>query len=143
MKKIGLKPSSKIYLDQSKIEKAGRGVFASKKIKAGETIERCPIILLSEDDTAHIRRTELHNYYFMWGTDKTRHKSGICLGFGSIYNHSYAPNATYKKLIEEEVIDFVAIKDIAKGEEITVNYNYGNPDDKSKLWITSIPPAAK
>lgn len=118
-------------------------MFAAEEIKKGETIERCPIILLNEDDTAHIRGTELHNYYFMWGSDKARHKSGICLGFGSIYNHSYSPNATYNKRIEEKAIDFVAIKDIAKGEEITVNYNYGNPGDKSKLWISSIPPTTE
>ena len=39
------------------------------------------------------------------------------------------------------MIEFIAIKDIGLNEEITVNYNYGNPDDKAKLWITDIPPA--
>jgi SET domain-containing protein len=76
----------------------------------------------------------LRDYYFMWG----KITCAICLGFGSLYNHSYRPNATYKKLIKEQVIKFIAIEDIKRGKEITVNYNYGNPDDNSPLWIKSI-----
>lgn len=63
----------------------------------------------------------------------------IALGFGSIYSHSYEPNATYKKRFKNKTIDFIAIKDIKKGGEITVNYNYGNPEDKSALRIKGIP----
>jgi len=64
----------------------------------------------------------------------------ICFGFGSLYNHAYEANATYRKLIKEQVIEFVAIKAIKKGNEITVNYNYGSPDNKKPLWIESIEP---
>lgn len=138
---MNLTPSSKIYLSESKIKYAGRGVFASQKIKKDEVIEVCPIILITEKEVPYLRKTELHNYYFMWGDDKANHKAAICLGFGSLYNHSYFPNATYRKLKDEGFIEFVAIKDITKDEEITVNYNYGNPEDKSKLWIKSISPA--
>ena len=77
----------------------------------------------------------------MWENNKNNHKAAICLGFGSIYNHSYNPNATYKKQINDLFIDFIALNDIKKDQEITVNYNYGNPDDKTTLWIKSIPPA--
>ncbi len=135
-----LKPSAKIYLADSKISKAGRGVFAAVKIKAGEAIEVCPVIAMSKEDTAKAKETELKNYYFMWGEGRETEKAAVCLGFGSLFNHSYEPNATYKKRIAERLIDFVAIKDIQKGEEITVNYNYGDPDDKKTLWIKSIEP---
>jgi len=137
-----LLPSPKIYLAQSKIYNAGRGVFAKETIAKDEVIEQCPIILLNEKETETIRKTLLRNYYFMWGNDKNHHKAGICLGFGSLYNHSYKPNATYKKLYDQSIITFVAIKNITLDEEITVNYNYGNPDDKTTLWIETIPPAA-
>ena len=70
-------------------------------------------------------------------------KIAIGLGFGSLYNHSYNPNAIYKKRMRENLLDFVAIKNIKKGEEITVNYNYGRPKDESTLWIKSIKPASK
>lgn len=136
-----LDTSSKIYLAESAIANAGRGIFAKRTIKKNELIERCPIVLVREEEVPHLRNTELHNYYFMWGNDHHHHKAAICLGFGSLYNHSYSPNATYIKQIEDECIDFVALKTIKKDEEITVNYNHGNPDDKSALWIKSIPPA--
>ncbi len=130
-----------IYISESKIENAGMGVFASHDIKIGEIIEKCPIILLDEPDILEIRKTKLRNYYFMWGNDKRYHKGAICLGFGSIYNHSYSPNATYRKVFIEGKIEFIAIKNISSDDEITVNYNHGKPDDKTRLWIKEIPPA--
>lgn len=132
-------PSSKIRLGPSTLSGAGRGVFATAAIQAGELIESCPVIALKDvRDREKLRRTGLINYYFLWG-DK-RDRPAICLGFGSLYNHSYEPNAAYKKFIEQEQMDFFALKDIQAGEEITVNYN-GVPTDTKKLWIPSIPPA--
>ncbi|KKQ42182.1 MAG: hypothetical protein US60_C0022G0008 [Microgenomates group bacterium GW2011_GWC1_37_8] len=133
-----MKPSSKIYLSKSKIPKDGKGVFAAKSIKKGEVIEECPVLVLPKKDYPTVKKTILRNYYFMWG--KTT--SALCFGYGSFYNHSYQPNATYKKNTKERKIDFVAIKNIAKDKEITVNYNYGKPDEKSTLWIKDIKPAS-
>lgn len=141
MMRMRVEPSEKIYSAQSKIQNGGKGVFAKETIHKDEVIERCPIILLQEDATHQIRQTELMDYYFMWGGPAEHHKSAICLGFGSLYNHSYTPNATYKNLIDKQIIEFVAIKDIEKEEEIYVNYNYGDQNDKSPLWIKSIPTA--
>ncbi|MGD1003077.1 MAG: SET domain-containing protein [Minisyncoccia bacterium] len=129
-------PSFKIYCTDSKIENGGRGVFANEDIAKGEIIERCPVVVVKEEETSLLRKSELINYYFIWGEDKKA--VAICLGFGSLYNHSYEPNATYEKLIDDDMIKFIAIKDIKKNEEITVNYNYGDPDDKKPLWIKSI-----
>ncbi len=131
-----LSPSEKIYISDSSIPNAGRGVFASVDIKKGESIEISPIILIPEDQIRHLKDTELLNYYFKWNN-----QAGIALGFGSIYNHSYEPNATYKKDLKNNLLEFVSLRDIKKDEEITVNYNYGDPNDKSPLWIKSIPPA--
>lgn len=132
-----LTPSSLIYVAESKIPHAGRGVFAAKQINEGEIIEICPVFVLPQKDYLPLKETALRDYYFMWG----KNTNAICFGFGSMYNHSYEPNATYKKKIDEQVIEFVAIKNIYKDEEITVNYNYGNPNDKKELWIKSIKPA--
>ncbi len=136
-------PPSKIYLADSRIENAGRGMFAAADITEGEVIETCPILELAAQDYDHIKATHLRNYYFIWDqeSEKTEGQKPvvICLGFGSLYNHSYEPNATYKKNLTEKTITFTALKAIQPGEEITVNYNYGNPDDKSKLWITDVP----
>lgn len=134
-----LTPSSKIFLADSKIQNAGRGVFANKKIKKDESIEVCPVIIIPQTQLADLRKTEFLNYYFMWDDDPKHHRAAVCLGFGSIYNHSYTPNATYRKNKDDNTIEFTALKDIDLHEEITVNYNHGDPNDSSKLWIESIP----
>lgn len=128
----------KVRLGKSIIPDADRGVFAKVSIKKDETIERCPVLILPNKDYLIIKKTILRNYYFMWG----KNTAAICFGFGSLYNHSYKPNATYRKNIKKKEIEFVAIKDIKKDEEITVNYNYGKPDDKKTLWIKDIKPAS-
>ena len=129
-------PTNKIYIGVSRIENAGRGVFAAKLVLKGEIIESCPVVEITEKEVSLLRKTELKNYYFLWGSDLK--KVAVCFGFGSLYNHSYSPNATYNKRLKEKLIDFVALKDINKDEEITVNYNFGQPDDKSPLWIKPI-----
>lgn len=133
-----IKPSKFIYLGKSNIQNAGRGVFAAKKIPEGTLIEECPIILLPIKDLPYVQQTLLKNYCFKLGNFVQT--LAVCLGFGSLYNHSYDPNATYIKHLKEETINFVAIKDIKKNEEITVNYNNGNQYDKTPLWIKEIPP---
>jgi len=125
---------SKLNIGNSKIPKAGRGIFASKKIKKGELIENCPVLVLPKKDYPLVKKTILRDYYFMWG----KITCAMCLGYGSLFNHSYQPNATYRKEIKNKSIKFMAIKNIKKGGEITVNYNYGNPRNKKKLWIKEI-----
>ncbi len=128
--------STKIYLSKSKIPHAGRGVFASCDLTPNEIIEICPVVEIPENQLGWLRKTELFNYFFKWGRDLK--KGAICLGFGSLYNHSYTPNATYIKNFKQKQIEFVTIKEIKKGEEITVNYNLGDPNDQRPLWIKAI-----
>jgi SET domain-containing protein len=110
----------------------GRGVFCDDFIPKGTIIEICPVIVCPESDRQYIDKTFLYNYYFLWHED---HKStAIALGFGSIYNHSYTPNCRYECFYEDEIIQFIAILDIAKDTELTINYNY-DVDSKQKLWF--------
>ncbi len=125
--------SNKVYILQSRIANAGRGVYARRDIKKGEIIETCPVIEVPKHDVANLRESILVTYFFYFG--KKRDRLVIALGFGSIYNHTYEPNATYKKKHAEKTINFIALKNIKKDDEITVNYNYGNPKDKSPLWF--------
>ncbi len=125
--------SDKIYISQSKMQNAGRGVFAKIAIKKGEIIERCPVIEIPEHDTANLGESMLVTYFYFFG--KKRERTNVVLGFGSIYNHTYIPNATYKEEQKEVAVDFIALKDITKDEEITVNYGQGNQEDTSPLWF--------
>ena len=124
--------SNKIYVCESKIKNAGRGVFARNDIKKDDVIENCPFVEISEDDTVHLSESFLVSYFFYFGKNKER--SGMVLGFGSIYNHSTRPNATFEINEDEKVVIFKAIDDIKKDDEITFDYNHGNPIE-SPLWF--------
>jgi SET domain-containing protein len=69
----------------------------------------------------------LANYVFEWG----RGTVALALGFGSIYNHSYSPNARYDDVGRLTKV-YTALRDILPGEEITINYN-GDENDLSPV----------
>lgn len=109
----------------------GRGVFAMRKFRMGETIERCPVIVIPASEAPLIRDTRLAHYYFEWGDDCKQ--AAIALGYGSLYNHSYSPNARYEFREAEECLEFIALGDIQAGEEITINYNNLGPSASQAL----------
>lgn len=125
-------PSDKIYLSQSLIPNAGLGVFAKKAIKKEEVIDIVPVLIIPEEQLPSLTKTKLFDYYFAWGEGFK--EAAVAWGYGSLFNHSYEPNAKYIKDMENNVIRFVAIRQIKADEEILVNYN-GHPDDKTKLWF--------
>ena len=102
----------------------GRGVFARQFIPTETVFERVPVLVVP---VAEIAASRLADYAFSWG----RGTVALALGYGSLYNHSYTPNARYQD-VGRCTKEFIAIRDIAAGEEITVNYN-GEPDDRSAV----------
>lgn len=129
--------SDKVYISQSKLLNAGRGVFARVDIKKGEIIESCPVIEIPEHDASSVNESMLVTYIYYLGKNKERLM--IALGFGSVYNHTYLPNAKYKEKHKQKIIEFIAINEIKKNEEIIVNYSQGNPKDKTPLWFEAVP----
>jgi len=108
--------------------KKGRGVFARQPIRKGTVIERAPIVLIPVGEVfSNAPRTKLADYVFTWGKDTV----ALVLGYGSLYNHSYQPNASYYGE-GRQIQAFRAIRDIQAGEEITVNYN-GSPDSRVRV----------
>jgi uncharacterized protein len=89
----------------------GYGVFAGKQIRKGEMIEECYIIISRGGDK------KLEDYYF-----DAKGKNAFFTGFGSIYNHSNEPNATYSISIKKRIAKFKARRTIRKGEEILISY---------------------
>lgn len=106
----------------------GRGVFATRPISEGEVIERVPVLLIEAEE---LRNPDgwigLASYCFLWDTGRY----ALALGYGSLYNHSYRPNARYDDAGRMTKV-FTALRYIAAGEEITINYN-GDPDDRSPV----------
>lgn len=112
-----------------KTQNKGRGVFALIPFKKQELIERSPVIVIPQDQGGLVKDTVLGNYFFDWDDD-----NAIALGYGSLFNHSYHPNAGYIYVPKEQVIDFFALDEIQPGEEITINYN-GDPGGQLDTWF--------
>lgn len=94
----------------------GRGVFAGESIEQGELIEASPVVAVHY----HTRRPPkpLDDYLFFWDPGV----AVLTLGYGSLYNHSSKPNATYERNQETQLMLFHAAQDIKKDEEIFVDY---------------------
>jgi uncharacterized protein len=119
-----------LFITQSPL--GGRGVFTAAPIAKGDLIEICPVIVMKKGDIAHLDKTTLYDYYFLWSDDHD--KSAIALGYGSLYNHFAPSNADYFMDFDAEVIEIYAVRDIEAGDEITINY-HGDPNDASPTWF--------
>ncbi len=112
--------------------KKGRCVCALKTIRKGDLIEQAPVLVIPSNEKYLIEQTVLWDHWFAWG-----HKDqdlAIALGFGSLYNHSYEPNAECYVSQRQDKLEYVALRNIEPGDEITINYN-GTPDDNSPMWF--------
>ena len=114
----------------------GRGVFARRAIRKGEVFETCPVLVLPGDSIEDFS-AGIGPYVFRWGEGKL----ALALGFGSLYNHSYRPNARYND-VGPQTKAFQALRDIAPGEEVTVNDN-GEPTRRRKVWFDVVAETAR
>lgn len=115
-----------------KTSKKGLGVFALKNFEKGELIESAPVLVFSPTDRKNLEKTPMSHYIYPW---RSTRGAAIAFGYGSIYNHSYSPNADWKQNFKTQSMVYRAVKDIKKGEEITVNYN-GEPDEQTPIdWF--------
>ena len=110
----------------------GRGVFTNENISAASVIEISPVIVMKKQDRIHLDKTLLHDYIFEWGLKKDQ--CCMALGLIPIYNHSYKSNCEYFMDFEEDNIFVKTVRNIEKGEELTINYN-GDWNDKTKVWF--------
>lgn len=105
-----------------KTPRKGRGVFAQDSFKGGEVLEKCQLIIMELSDVQGI----LEGYVF--GYDDTR--AALALGNGSLINHSDHPNCEAYFDSKKELLIIRALKDIKKGQEVTINYGYTEEEKK-------------
>lgn len=113
----------------------GRGVITDRAIAKGETIERAPVLFIPKEQWGAVEQTVFYHYCYSWGSESQH--AALALGFGSLYNHSYDPAAVYVKHMADLEVEYVALRDIAAGEEVTINYN-GDPADHQPMWFGDV-----
>ena len=118
--------SQNCHLSIAVDKQKGRKVIANEFIQKGQLIESCPCIILTKSEVSK----PLDHFVYFWEVKKE--EFALVLGYGSLYNHSYTPNAKY--VFKSNGICFYAIKDIKENEEITINYN-GRINSKNELWF--------
>jgi len=106
----------------------GRGVFAARRFRPGEVLERCPILRISARDRVLLERTGLRGYVYQ----RSRGAGAIALGLGSLYNHSAVPNAECELDLDDESLVIRARRTIHLADEITISYG-----DESDLWFSA------
>jgi hypothetical protein len=117
-------------------ETKGKGAFAKKDIKKETVIDVANVVLITNRDYKKIKKTELYDYCYIWEDPKLKpaFKIAVTLSVSQFINHSYTPNLKYLYDYKNKAIEYSAVQDITKGEELTVNYN-GLVDDTSPLWF--------
>ncbi|MBL7765425.1 MAG: SET domain-containing protein-lysine N-methyltransferase [Chitinophagaceae bacterium] len=112
----------------------GWGVFTALPIAADTLVEVSPVIILSAEEKKLIDQTRLFNYIFDWQLDQCC----MAMGYIPIYNHSYHSNSEYFQDYETGTISIRTVRDIAAGEELTINYN-GDWDNQKPVWFEALP----
>jgi SET domain-containing protein len=116
--------------------KKGRGVFAKSDIEKDKIIDIAYVVPIPNKDYKKIRKTILFNYCYIWEDPEhnPEFNNAITLSISQFINHSYTPNVKYLYDYKHKAMEFTTIRDIAKGEEILVNYN-GLVDDFDPVWF--------
>jgi hypothetical protein len=116
-----------VYIATSSIH--GRGVFAARRFEPGAVIEECPVLAVTGEQAPLLDETDLSGFTFEWEDGVA-----VALGFGSLYNHAWTPNARYEHDYERDLVIYRAIAAIDPDAEITVNYS-GEPEGQIDLWF--------
>jgi len=116
--------------------KKGKGAFARRFIRKDKIIEISHVIQIPNDEYERIKETILDNYTFIWDDPKNKgeFRMAFAITIFQFCNHSYDPNVIYQFDYEKETIEFITLKNIEEGQELTINYN-GYADDKSPMWF--------
>jgi SET domain-containing protein len=110
----------------------GRGIFTAEDIAQDTVIEISPVIVMTGAERKLLDQTLLHDYIFEWGPD--RKACCMALGYVPLYNHSYRSNCEYEMDFGQRLIKVRAVRRIAAGEEVFINYN-GDWNDAKPVWF--------
>lgn len=124
----------------------GRGVFASRAIAAGEKLAQFHSIRVPVGEVKAIRTSSgvsapelgaraagLANYWF---EDDADGSALIVLGWLELVNHARVPNLarSWQVTPEGDVVTVIADREIAAGEQLTIDYRFDFADPSTPAW---------
>jgi len=110
----------------------GRGVFAARDLAEGEVLEAAHVLHLSAEEAERLEETPLGQHYFHWdGVEDAEWRGAVALGTVSLVNHSTNANAGVWQDYERDLLILEALRPIAAGEEILIDYEI-------ELWFDPI-----
>lgn len=98
----------------------GWGVFATAPIAAYELLEEAPYFTTPLKELRKAPSCETYSYFL----DSTT--SIIGLGLAGLYNHSSDPNCSHEIDHVNQLMKHYALRSIAAGEELTIDYGTEN-----------------
>lgn len=116
----------------AEIPNKGRGVVTLKKIAIDTVVEHSPVIVMDAAARQLLDQTTLHDYIFVWGNNED--ECCMAQGYVSIYNHAVGSNCEYFMNFDDNTMQIKTVRDIAAGEELTINYN-GDWDNEEDVWF--------
>ena len=116
----------------AEIPNKGRGVLTLKKIAKDTVVEHSPVIVMDAAARQLLDQTTLHDYIFVWGNNED--ECCMAQGYVSIYNHAIGSNCEYFMNFDDNTMQIKTVRDIAAGEELTINYN-GDWDNEEDVWF--------
>lgn len=113
----------------------GRGIFANAPIRAGELLEESHFAII--DSTVATVDRGLYGYVYTW--PKGGDHLAIVFGYAMVYNHSTDPNVTWQTDEGAWVYRFIALRDIAAGEELVHDYGDHAEEEFREMSARAVP----
>lgn len=119
-KQTNIEKDNSVFVEVKYSPIHGYGIFSSKCFKKGEHILIIKGEIISEEECIR-REEEENNVYIFWNADSYIDVSET--GKIKYINHSCDPNCEPMER-DSESLYLIAYKDIAPGEELTIDYDY-------------------
>ena len=101
----------------------GRGLFAAVSFEAGDLIATYPLLILSQEDTAAIRGTQIRHYvFYVDENDQGQMRAAVAFGLISMCNHSPEANAEFSVDADAQTVTLSAGTNIPLDAEILIDY---------------------
>lgn len=113
---------------------AGRGLFTTRAVAAGEVLDVAPVVRVPEAQRRHLDRTELSGHYWDWDGD-----AAIAMGLISFTNHARPGNARWERDDDAATMALIATCDLPAGVEVLADY-LADGDPSDELGFDPVPP---